>query len=148
MCFEVLGHISNKRQMSMERRKQSRTDLHIPLFLLPAGRSEPIQTETENVSLNGFFCYTKHLFAPGEHLKFLLLFPEVASGLQTTKTTYLHGVAEVTRITTNQLELEFGIGCHLTTYRVLSHVDSLKTQDILATFMENAHSHTLVDKVP
>jgi len=123
--------------MSTERRNQPRTELRVPLYLLSADKSDFTQVETENVSLDGFFCYTNVLFAPGEHISFLLLFPEIARDSHITKATCLQGVAEVTRVSFGRAQFEFGIGCRLATYRVLSHLDLLRTEDIMNTLLES-----------
>jgi len=109
----------------------------VPLFLLSADKSDVTQAATEDISLDGFFCYTNVLFAPGERVSFMLLFPEVTRDSHIAKATYLHGTAEVTRVSLGHAHMEFGIGCRLMTYRVLSHRDLLKAEDIMNALAED-----------
>lgn len=114
--------IAEKPRMTSERRTQSRSDLRVPLFLLAPGWHAPIQTETENLSMDGFYCYAPKALAPGEHVRFLLFLP-AATREPEGATTCIQGAAEVVRVATEASRTDFGIGCRVTNYRVLSNVD-------------------------
>lgn len=108
--------------MTTERRCQSRTSLRVPLFLLPCGWLRPIQTETENVSMDGFFCRTREAFAPGDQVKFLLMLPTAPKESEPPRATCLQGIAEVVRVGTDAAAgYAFSIGCRLSGYRVLTN---------------------------
>ena len=122
--------------MTTERRSQSRTSLRVPLLLLPCGWLRPIQTETENVSMDGFFCRTREAFAPGDRLKFLLLLPTAVKDSEATKATCLQGIAEVVRVVACASEYGFSIGCRLSGYRVLTNAE-LSATEISALLSED-----------
>lgn len=107
--------------MTTERRGQSRTSLRVPLLLLPYGWLRPIQTETENVSMDGFFCRTREAFVPGDRLKFLLLLPNAVKDSEPARATCLQGIAEVVRVVAGASGHSFSIGCRLSDYRVLTN---------------------------
>jgi len=108
--------------MITERRVQSRSNLRVPLLLLANGWSVPIRTETENLSMDGFFCHTEELFAPGDRLQFLLLLPAAARNSD-AKVTCLQGAAEVVRVRASAPERDYTIGCRLSGYRVITKFD-------------------------
>lgn len=122
--------------MITERRGQSRTSLRVPLLLLPCGWLRPIQTETENVSMDGFFCRTHEAFAPGDQLKFLLLLPAAVTDSEPTRATCLQGIAEVVRVVACATGHGFSIGCRLSGYRVLIDPE-LSTTEISALLSED-----------
>src|SRR3954453_15345988 len=84
--------------MLIERRSCPRTELRVPLYLLPSGASLPVRTETENVGVDGFFCYSKHFFSPGERIKFLLLLPSAPVDSGSGSGIRVAGHAEITRV--------------------------------------------------
>lgn len=122
--------------MIMDRRGQSRSNLRVPLLLLPSGRTIPIRTVTNNVSMDGFFCHTQEAFAPGERLRFLLLLPGPTREREPGKTTCLQGTAEVVRVVACPSGKEFGIGCRLSGYRVVKNFQLLSEE--LAEFLSEA----------
>ncbi len=127
--------------MTTERRGQSRTSLRVPLLLLPDGWSRPIPTETENVSMDGFFCRTREAFAPGDRLKFLLLLPNAVTDSEGTRATYLQGIAEVVRVVSGTSSDSFSIGCRLSDYRVLTNPE-LSAVEISALLSEDGRFET------
>lgn len=122
--------------MTTERRGQSRTSLRVPLLLLPCGWPRPIQTETENVSMDGFFCRIREAFAPGDRLKFLLLLPNAVKDSEAAKATCLQGIAEIVRVVSSASGHGFSIGCRLSGYRVLTDPE-LSTAEMSAFLSED-----------
>lgn len=127
--------------MTTERRGQSRTNLRVPLFLLPTGWLRPIQTETENVSMDGFFCHTQEAFAPGDQLKFLLLLPAAIQEAEPSRATCLQGFAEVVRVVACASGYGFSIGCRLSGYRVLTNAE-LSAAEMSALLSEDGRFET------
>ncbi len=125
-------------RMTSERRAQSRSNLRAPVFVLRAGCTTALRTETEDVSMDGFFFYTHEPFAPGERLHFLLFLPAPARSAADAKTVGLQGLAEVTRVVTSPLRSEFGIGCRLVSYRVLPNIDT--SSDGISSLLVNTQT--------
>lgn len=121
--------------MATERRNQPRTNLRVPLYLLPKGASAPIQTETEDLSLEGFYCYTERFFTPGEQCQFLMLLPPATKSSLALGGICLQGCVEVVRLTVTT-DLKYGLGCHLMSYRVLSSPEFLTPEGIMSALSE------------
>jgi hypothetical protein len=119
--------------MTTERRSYARTNLRAPVFLLPMGSSVSIRTETENVGVDGFFCYIRCLFSPGDRLKFLLVLPSAAREAQPSTGMCVHGEIEIVRVVVGPSHCTYGIGCHLCSYRILPEWDLLNLDELLAT---------------
>jgi len=130
--------------MTTERRSYARTNLRVPLFLLPIGSSVPIRTETENVGIDGLFCYVRHPFSPGDHARFLLFLPAAAREPQSATGMCVHGEVQIVRITVGPSQCTYGVGCRLTSYRVLPNSAALTLEELSDTVFEvgrrQAHS--------
>ena len=124
--------------MATERRNQPRTNLRVPLYLLPKGATVPIQTETEDLSLEGFYCYTERFFTPSEYCQFLMLLPPATKSSLSLGGICLQGSVQVVRLTVTA-DLKYGLGCHLVSYRVLSNPELLTPEGILSALLENEH---------
>lgn len=112
----------------------------MPLFLVRSGSSVALRTETENVTMDGFFCYVKELFCPGERLSFLLLLPAAADRPQQAKATYLKGKVEVIHLIADSDRC--GMGCRMSHYRVISNSDLPSTEEIVDALTEEQHCET------
>jgi hypothetical protein len=119
--------------MTTERRSYGRSNLRVPVFLLPMGSSISIRAETENVSLDGFFCHIGCLFSPGDRLKFLLVLPSAARESQSATGMCVHGEIEIVRVVVGPSNCTYGVGCHLCSYRILPESDLLNLDELLAT---------------
>jgi hypothetical protein len=124
--------------MVTERRNQPRTSLRVPLYLLPQGATAPIQTETEDLSLEGFYCYTERPFLPGECFHFLMFLPPATKSSLALGGLCLQGCVQLVRLTATG-DLRYGLGCHLMSYRVLSNSESLTPEDLVSTLLESDH---------
>jgi hypothetical protein len=122
--------------MTFERRTHARTNLRVPLFLVPMGSAVPIRTETENVGTDGFFCYSGHLFSPGDRLRFLMFLPAAAREPQSPTGMCVHGEAQIIRVTLGPLDASYGIGCRLSRYGVLPKSELRTPDEALATLLE------------
>jgi hypothetical protein len=58
-----------------ERRKRARTQVHWPVLLLRNHGAEAIETVTQNLSSNGFYCLSPEPLKPGESLLCTLKLP-------------------------------------------------------------------------
>lgn len=122
--------------MDIDLRSHTRVNLRLPLFLISCASSSTIRSETEDVSMDGFFFCSAQMFSPGECLEFLLVLPGVAVALQPTRAMCLKGSVEVVRMTAFAGGSEFGIGCRMTSYRVIMNSDLLTSDEILATLLD------------
>ena len=120
--------------MTTERRSHPRTHLRVPLFLLPKGSTVPIRTETEDLSMEGFYCYTEHRFLPGECLQFVMLLPPATRNPLTLGGLCLQGCVQVVRFTLTS-DARYGMGCHLKEYRVLPNPELLTPEFITSTLL-------------
>jgi hypothetical protein len=118
--------------MRPERRSRLRTNLRVSVFLLADGASNLLETRTENISKHGFFCFSNRVFAPGDRARFLLELPMTGNREMESKSVYLEGIAEVRHVIVGTNNSYFGLGCHMTTYRVLTNVELCDRDEILA----------------
>ena len=104
-----------------ERRTRTRLRLRLPVLFLRSEDDGPLQTETVDISNNGFYCITPHPFAPGEHLICVIGMP-IRSGatLDCKDQLYLQAEVEVVRIVVNNGS-GFGVGCRISEYHVLAN---------------------------
>ena len=126
--------------MTNERRSRLRANLQAPLFLLPHGATALVETQTENIHVGGFFCYSEHLFVPGECLKFLLILSATAGHANGTGSgrVYLAGVVEAMHVTVGTSKRGFGVGCRVSSYRVLPEASLATREEILAALVASA----------
>jgi hypothetical protein len=119
--------------MNTDRRSHIRVNLRLQLFLAASGASMPIRTETENVSMDGFFFHSEQLFPPGECLHFLLVLPGAAAGtMHSARVMCLKGAVEVVRVTASTAGPGFGIACRMSNYSVLLNPNVSTEEQILA----------------
>jgi len=105
---------------NQERRKRERLHLRLPVLFLREKADAPLQTETQDISNNGFYCITTHPFAPGEKLRCLIGVPARSSTQRELKDRlYLEAEVDVVRIVVNNGS-GFGVGCRISDYRVLA----------------------------
>jgi len=122
--------------MTTERRRYARSNLRLPLFLFPIGSAVPLRTQTENVGLDGLFCYTQHLFSPGDRLGAFLFLPAADGQSQAPRGMCLHAEVQIIRVTIGPLHSHYGIGCRLNGYRVLPQPDLHTLETVLGTVLE------------
>ena len=119
--------------MTNDHRSRPRTNLRSPLFLFFPESDALIETETENVSMEGFFCHVTRLYAPGERFRFLLRLAPAAADQQGAKPVYLDGMAEVVHVRIGNPTQLFGIGCRIDGYCVLPESQVAGRDDIGTT---------------
>jgi hypothetical protein len=132
MCVAIPLN-SGRLSMTIERRRHPRTNLRVPVFLLPSDSTVLLRTETENVGIDGFFCCTEHFFAPGDCVRFLLFLPSAAATeSQCPMGVCVHGEAEIIRVTVGATNAGYGVGYRFNTYRVRSDSDAVATEEAVA----------------
>ncbi len=128
---------SRKTPMNLERRTHTRTNLRVPIFLLPKDRTIPIRTYTENIGIDGFFCSTEYLFSPGDRVRFLLFLPPAATEPQSTVGFCVQGEAEVTRVSIGAMHEGYGVGCGLRAYKVVPDLDVLSADEEVVNILQS-----------
>lgn len=102
-----------------DRRRRPRLRLAYPLRLLPADRRSSIETKTEDISCEGFFCLTESTLRLRERLECELLIPANTDDLDALEETIvLHLDAEVVRVVRHSNDSLFGIGCRIADYTI------------------------------
>src|SRR4051794_12178774 len=138
-CSETRNpRLQTETSMLIERRSCPRTELRVPLYLLPSGARVPIRTETENVGVDGFFCYSRHFFSPGERVKFLLVLPSAPVDSASCAGIQVGGEAEITRVSVGPMPVNYGIACRLRSYHILPASDLLTVDEIFSTMTGSA----------
>lgn len=102
----------------IERRKHARLTLRIPLLLFCAASDSPVQSETVNISSDGFYCTTREPFAPGDRLRCLLPIPAPPDTAESE--LYIDAEVEVMRVRIDNKTPGFGLGCRIADYRVVN----------------------------
>ena len=95
-----------------DRRRRQRVVLHWPVRLLRAGRP-PLETTTENLSSEGFYCITKKPFKDGTHLQCEIVVPGESFGLSEP---VLRLKCSITVKHMENIHGAFGLGCHIEDY--------------------------------
>ena len=103
--------------MTVDRRKFPRVKLHLPVRLYSSEDSPPTETETVDISRDGFYCVTDRPFEPGARLRCVLVLPDAGPG--GSGHVRLEGTVEVIRISVGGGARAFGLGCCLREYRLV-----------------------------
>jgi hypothetical protein len=104
-----------------ERRKRKRIALHWPVHLYRDQGSPQIESTTENLSSNGFFCVSTEPFQLGEQLQCVIVIPAGAFGYSDTRVR-LQCRVRVIRVE-NQHN-SYGLGCCIEDYELLKNTPS------------------------
>lgn len=97
---------------SGDRRRRERVVLHWPVRLFPTEKPV-VETATENISSEGFFCITKKPFKPGERLLCEIVIPLESFG-SPEPPILLRCHVTVKRV--EDIHDAFGLGCHIEDY--------------------------------
>lgn len=114
--------------MCFDRRRKSRLNLRVHVVLVRTGWPSPlrIHSETENVSVDGFFCHSCESFGLGDCLDFVMDLQSATGRQRDGETFCIEGVGQVARITATSMEAGFGIGVRIKSYRVLYLPNALR----------------------
>lgn len=100
-----------------DRRRRPRLMLAYPLRLFRMGNGSRVETKTENISCDGFFCTTKSFLSPREKLECELILIS-GNGQPLDDAIILRCRAEVVRVVRQNEDSTFGVGCRVVDYTV------------------------------
>jgi PilZ domain len=104
-----------------DRRRRPRLKLEYPVCLYRSGEASPVETKTEDMSCEGFFCITEQAFHPRETLECALVIPSEELGLPAEHDFVLRCRAEVVRVVPRDDSTAFGVACRLADYTLGRH---------------------------
>ena len=96
--------------MTGERRRRLRHELRCCIQLRRVDDHVIVTTETDNLSVEGFYCSSDEPFSPGDHLECEVFIPAEATGFHGSNPV-LHRRAKVLRVEIRGVEPGFGIAC-------------------------------------
>jgi len=103
--------------MDNDRRKSPRLALKLPVVLTRRNQTAPISSETEDISITGFYCLTEEPLAPGEVLECRISLPE-SNAIMPGSQICLEAEAEVLRVALDHRSTAYGCACRIIDYRV------------------------------
>jgi len=121
---------SPEKARSLNRRKRTRAQLHWPLSFALTGTAESVQTITQDLSSDGFYCIANARFVPGEARHCTLLVPTHHPGGENSP---LHVLCKV-RIIRVEVTGErgfYGVGCQIMDYRLVNSARGVELQGAL-----------------
>jgi hypothetical protein len=99
----------------MERRRRVRTRVHWPLRFLGSGAMGALETVTQNLSSDGFYCRIRAPFVAGERIECAFSVP--AHHPNTTEQMLLECKVRIVRVEEPDEDGLYGIGCRIEDYR-------------------------------
>jgi len=105
-----------------ERRRRSRLRLACPVRLRRPGETSRVETKTEDISCEGFFCFTDRDFLLRETLECELVIPSEEFGQPDERGLVLRCRAEVVRVEPQAGKNAYGIACRLADYTLGSEI--------------------------
>ena len=100
-----------------ERRKRKRIALHWPVRLFRDPATPSVESTTENLTSNGFYCISKEPFELGERLECIIAIPAGSFGYNESPIR-LQCRVRVARVEGQQDG--FGLGCYIEDYDLLT----------------------------
>ena len=101
-----------------ERRTRSRIGVHWSVLLLPGGGAKGIETVTQNLSSNGFYCFSPSPLKPGDCLLCTMKLPSYDPNREEPFLTLECSVRVMrAEVATDGL---FGIACRIHDYRLIN----------------------------
>ncbi|HLN01102.1 MAG TPA: PilZ domain-containing protein [Bryobacteraceae bacterium] len=107
-----------------ERRKRKRIALHWPVRLFREPAAPSVESTTENLTSNGFYCISREPFQMGERLECIIAIPAGSFGYNESPIR-LQCRVRVARVE-DQSE-GFGIGCYIEDYDLLTNSRSARS---------------------
>jgi len=101
-----------------ERRRRLRADVHWAVSLLRCSSRTPIESVTDNLSSEGFYCRCDELFVAGEFLECIISVPTHSRNGQ-PECLALRCLVQVVRVEPLTAGGRCGIGCHIEDHRVM-----------------------------
>lgn len=99
-----------------ERRRRPRIALHWPVRLFREPETQSVETTTENLTSNGFYCISHEPFKLGERLDCIIAVPSGNLGFPNSPVS-LQCRIRVTRV--EEQRDGFGLGCYIEDYDLL-----------------------------
>ena len=103
----------------VERRKRPRLPVHWNVYLSGRFENHHLQSKTENLSSEGFYCYVAEPILPGATLEFTVAIPNHNGE---DRQICLQGSALVVRF--EHVDGGYGIGCIFKDYRIVTCMQS------------------------
>jgi len=107
-----------------ERRKRKRIALHWPVRLFRDPATPSVESTTENLTSNGFYCISTEPFQMGERLECIIAIPAGSFGYNESPIR-LQCRVRVARVE-DQRE-GFGLGCYIEDYDLLTNSRSARS---------------------
>ena len=101
-----------------ERRRRVRADVHWAVHLVRHPSRAPIESVTDNLSSEGFYCRCDESFVPGEFLECLVLVPTQARSAQ-GECLGLRCLVQVVRVEAPAADGRCAVGFHIENYLVI-----------------------------
>jgi len=101
-----------------DRRRRPRLRLAYRVRLRRPGDTSPMETKTQNVSCEGFFCTIEGAFSPGESLDCELVISNQELGRSAELAMVLRCRAEVVRVAPQPGTRSVGLACRLADYTI------------------------------
>ena len=102
----------------IERRRRVRADVHWVVRLIRHPSRAPVESVTDNLSSEGFYCRCDEAFVPGEFLECLILIPTQARRAR-QEGLVLRGLVQVVRVEGQVSGGRCGMGFHIEKYLVV-----------------------------
>jgi len=103
----------------VERRKRQRLPVHWSVYLSGWFENRHLESKTEDLSSDGFYCYVAEPILPGVILKFTVAIPNHHGE---DRQICLQGSALVVRL--ERVSGGYGIGCNFKNYHIVTRMQS------------------------
>jgi hypothetical protein len=126
--FTAYGGLSKPTEVAparrVERRKRARTHVHWPVLLIRMATLEAVESITQDLSIDGFYCISQVPFTPGEALTCALQVPtHDPSGKELDRR--LECKVRVLRTDPGVGEGMFGIACRIEDYHFAHAIENM-----------------------
>ena len=101
-----------------DRRGRRRLKLPYTIVLHRLGEAAGVQTTTEDISSDGFYCVSEQPFSPNEKLECDVLIPTQDTDSSLEEGLVMHCRAEVVRVIADGLQPGYGLACRLQEYTI------------------------------
>jgi hypothetical protein len=105
------------KDLALERRRRTRTQVHWRLYFWGGPLTEALETVTQDLSSDGFYCFSRIPFIPGEQLVCMLRIPAHRLD-RSDQGAELECQVQVVRVDPVSEDGHFGIGCKIEDYRL------------------------------
>lgn len=103
---------------AVDRRRRPRLKLAYPLRLCVVSSGSWIETKTEDLSCEGFFCFTESVLSLRDKVECELIIPADEERPTLKEDIVLHCRAEVVRVVRRTSDSSFGVGFRISDYTI------------------------------